>query len=264
MFMVYYAPTWPVEYYKPWFANFAKLLAQYPKEQYFGIQMALWMTGMDDKINNGTYDAQIDELIKGFNLIGRPVWLRIGYEFNGPWNKHTPGPFKKAWIRITKKLRADPWCNKNVATVWDYTADAPSPLAEMPYVWSFYPGDEYVDWAAVNLFSGVANPRSQWVLGFIQNATARNLPIMIGESTPRQAAGSWGWYGDYFKTIKESKNVRAFCYINWNWFPSNWGDTRIEHQPAVGTKYQQTMDDDSFHWFHASDEESTLKRLGLK
>jgi len=263
MFMAYYAPTWPVENYAPWFAGLKALLDSYPADKYFGVQLALWTTGMDDAIVNGTYDKQIDELVKGFKVVGRPFWVRIGYEYNGPWNKHTPEPFKKSWVRITEKFRADPWCDKHVATVFDFTADAPFPQAESPYAWSFYPGDEYVDWAGVNIFSGAAGPQSNEVQAFIANATARGLPIMIGESTPRQAPGDWGWYADYFALIKRSPNIRAFCYINWNWFPLNWGDARIEADAAIGTKYQGIMSDKSFNWFHATTEKETMSRLGL-
>lgn len=260
MFMAYYAPTWPVENYAPWFQNFKKLIDSY--DHYFGIQLALWTTDSDEDILNGKFDGQIQELIKGFKLLGRPVWLRIGYEFNGPWNKHEAESYKASWIYITKRLRADAWCNKHVATVFDYTADAPYPQAEMDYAWAYYPGDEWVDWAAVNIFSGCASPSSQWVLNFIANATERGLPIMIGESTPRQAAGDWGWYTDYFNTIKQNRNIRAFSYINWNWFPSNWGDTRIEHSD-VGPKYQAVMQDKSYKWFHATTESEMLDRLGI-
>merc|ERR1712000_51382 len=142
---------------------------------------------------------QIDELIKGFKFVGRPVWLRIGYEFNGPWNKHEAEGYKASWIYITKKLRADAWCDEHVAVVWDYSADAPAPMGEMDYAWNYYPGDEWVDWAAVNIFSGCAGPRERLILQFIEHATARGLPIMIGESTPRQIAGSWEWYAGYFQ-----------------------------------------------------------------
>ena len=132
----------------------------------------------------------------------------------------------------------------------------------MPNAWAFYPGDEWVDWAGVNIFSGCAGPDSTEVAQFIDNATARGLPIMFGESTPRQAAGSWDWYDGYFGLVKKNANVRAFCYINWNWFPTNWGDARIEAS-GVGPKYQQTMSDPSFKFFHATTEAETFKKLGL-
>merc|ERR1712080_106187 len=118
--------------------------------------MGLWTSDANQKfdgdIADGVYDDQLDEMIKGFKLVGRPVWLRIGYEFNGPWNGHEPEGFKAAWIHITKKLRSDPWCNKFVANVWDFTGDAPDPLEKMENVWKYYPGDEWVDWAGANLF----------------------------------------------------------------------------------------------------------------
>jgi hypothetical protein len=224
------------------------------------VQLALWTSGLDADIINGTYDGQIQELIKGFKLVGRPVWIRIGYEFNGPWNHHDdPQLFAAAWVHITKMLRADAWCNKNVATVFDYTADAPGEKAGMDWSWSYYPGDEWVDWGAANPF----NPLNQGNLEFIANASARGLPVMLGESTPAQHAGSWDWYEQWFGLVTKYPNIRAACYINWDWFPGNWGDARIEHTPAVGQKYQAEMKNPKYKWFHASDKASVLKRLGL-
>ena len=73
---------------------------------------------------NGKYDDNINEMIKGFNKLGRPVWLRIGYEFNGQWTYFNQTCYKGAYQRITKALRNDKFCNNSCATVWDYTADS--------------------------------------------------------------------------------------------------------------------------------------------
>ena len=100
-----------------------------PNETWYGIQMGLWFYDIkgntfDCDIMNGKYDDHIDAMIKGFNKLGRPVWLRIGYEFNGQWTYFTETCYIGAYQRITKALRADEFCNKSCATVWDYTADS--------------------------------------------------------------------------------------------------------------------------------------------
>jgi len=271
VFMLYWAPTWPIEIYKPFFVNLTKILDTYDKEQYVGIQVGLWFYGFDADVAAGKYDEQIDALVQGFAELQRPVWLRIGYEFNGGWTSFSPETFKAAWIRITNKLRANPVTNKTVANVWDYTADAPESPAGLVKTW--YPGDEYVDWWGVNIFSGVAAPDSQWVnssqYGFLQEAAKRNFPVMFGESTPRQNPMKWDpWFSNYFRLIHDtSLTVRSFNYINWDWSKAspppgmNWGNCRIE-KSAVSSQYQAEMS--KGHYFHARNKTAMWKGLGVK
>ena len=55
----------------------------------------------------GAYDQQIANLVTGLQRLGLPVYLRIGYEFNGLiWNGYQPVPYQQAFVRITNALRA--------------------------------------------------------------------------------------------------------------------------------------------------------------
>ena len=272
VFMLYWAPTWPVEKYAPFFANLTKILDTYGDDQYVGVQVGLWFYGFDADVAAGKYDAQIAELVKGFAALQRPVWLRIGYEFNGAWTKFSPEPFKAAWVRITKAMRANRVTNRTVANVWDYTADAP--VAPDGLVKSWYPGDEWVDWWGVNVFSGVAAPDSQWVngsngLGFLQAAAARGFPVMFGESTPRQNPMKWEpWFESYVSLMHDpALTVRAFNYINWDWSKAspppgmNWGNCRIEGS-AVAAQWQAEMKTPG-KYFHARSKADMFKGLGI-
>lgn len=51
-------------------------------------------------INAGLYDNALAEFAAAVPLLGRPLFLRVGYEFNGHWNNYTALQFKKAWRRI--------------------------------------------------------------------------------------------------------------------------------------------------------------------
>ena len=53
------------------------------------------------------------------------------------------------------------WTNSYVATVWDYSTDA----QDLNYM-QWYPGDTYVDWWGVNIFSGPSAPNSTLVTSF--------------------------------------------------------------------------------------------------
>lgn len=274
VFMVYFAPTWPLEIYKPWFANLTKILAQYDDDQYVGIQMGFWFYGFDADVAAGKYDAQLDALVEGFAAFQRPVWLRIGYEFNGFWTHFSPESFKAAWIRITKKFRSNPITNKTVANVWDYTADAPMSPASLEKTW--YPGDEWVDWWGINIFSGVAAPDSQWVTsriqgnyGFLEYAASRGFPVMFGESTARQNPMTWSpWFENYFMLLaNKSLTVRSFNYINWDWSKAspppgmNWGNCRIE-QSGILEQYQAELKTPKY--FHARNKAALFKGLGIE
>jgi beta-mannanase len=93
----------------------------------------------------GLYDNQIEMFIDGLQSMAIPAYVRIGYEFNGVgWNGYVPATYKSAYIRITNKMRAR---GVEVATVWDLSMDGAMNFMD------FYPGDEYVDWWGINVFS---------------------------------------------------------------------------------------------------------------
>ncbi|BCY13044.1 carbohydrate-binding protein [Actinoplanes sp. L3-i22] len=203
------------------------------------------------------YRQNLDNLITYLKNTGRAVYLRVGYEFDGPWNCYN-ADFYKAAFRVVKQ-RITALGASNVATVWQsasYVKDGapeykqdfsnPSHLAD------WYPGDDVVDWVAMSTFYWDATYRKhQWacdtptsspgvlydrVLNF---ARAHGKPAMIAESTPqgyrtsaldsscvnvnnRVALGSGaelaGWYDQYFGYINANTDVlRAVSYINSDW-----------------------------------------------
>jgi hypothetical protein len=75
-------------------------------------------------------------------------------------------------------------------------------------------------------------------------ASQHQKPFMIAESTPKGLGTKYGeaswkhWFDGFFKFIAEH-NVKAVCYINWDWETiadfkgQGWGDTRIESSDFV-------------------------------
>lgn len=191
----------------------------------------------------GIHDEQIDNLVEGLRLYGRPVFLRLGYEFNGQWNGYQPESFVAAWCRIVDAIRAAELCN--VATVWCYAEDG----VDKEFM-AYYPGDAYVDWWGIDLFDA-GHLSSPGTMAFLAAADAQGKPVMIGESTSRRVGvlegeTSWEkWYAPYFDLIRSQPGIKAFCYINRNWaaFPMwpDWGDCRIEENPAVRERYRREM-----------------------
>ncbi|MEN0038371.1 MAG: family 31 carbohydrate-binding protein [Cellvibrio sp.] len=153
----------------------------------------------------------MDRMINYFKASGRPVYLRIGYEFDGPWNCYNQTFYKNAYRWIATRI--DQLGATNVATVWQaatYPDDgdpaygyqvSPNPAAHYE---SWYPGDAYVDWIGISFFAGSNYLTHQWSCQdgskpwtvpdvaprALQNALmtfARNhgKPAMIAESAPQ-------------------------------------------------------------------------------
>lgn len=207
-------------------------------------QVGLKLIDEDNKdlcsnIYNGDFDSELDLLTFAFKQLKKPIFVRIGYEFDEK-GKYDPKAFIKAWRYIVDKFReagAD-----NVATVW-----CACPYVGTSPVKQYYPGDDYVDWFGIDVFyarhlTGKYKP----IEDFLELAIKHRKPVMVGETT---AAGtgvengkeSWNeWFDPFFKWINEYKQIKAFCYINWDWVkdktggsPGTWGNCRIEENEIV-------------------------------
>ena len=96
--------------------------------------------GGEEKVADGTFDHLIDEFVQFIaDHPKRVFFIRIGYEFDGSWNKYEPENFKKAFRRIVDALR-----NKklsNYATIF-----ASSSTVKPNQFETYDPGSEYYDW----------------------------------------------------------------------------------------------------------------------
>jgi hypothetical protein len=204
----------------------------------------------------GEYDESLGQLVAYLaGLAPRPVFLRIGYEFDGPWNCHRPREYVAAFRYIAAAL--DSVAADNVVTVWQ-SANWPDPGIAASRVKDFdhqqaghldrwYPGDDVVDWIGMSVFfrdaSGwgyeppAAPARLQAEL--ISFARQHGKPIMIAEAAPqgyrigaltRSSIHSnspsavtpeeiWsGWYEPFFSFVHANRDVvRAVAYINTHW-----------------------------------------------
>jgi len=195
-------------------------------------------------IAKGKYDKKIRELAQLFVKMKTPVFLRPGYEFGGRGQgRHAS---KQYWVKAWKRIYNIFWNvgAKNVAFVWN-TLDAKDYM-------EFYPGDEYVDWWAINVFCNFAD-KHDFINSFIQDAAKHKKPVMIAESTPRYLGSidgeiSWTkWYEPYFNLILKYPNIKAFCYISASWdkYPdkSFKFDCRIQSNTFIASRYKQALSD---------------------
>ncbi|MCG8610546.1 MAG: glycoside hydrolase family 26 protein [Pseudomonadales bacterium] len=156
-----------------------------------------------DATTQAAYDQWVDELILYFKKTGRPVYLRIAYEFDGGWNCYTPNSFVEAFRNI--KDRIDALGADNIATVWQATLAPEKKI--YPYDVDFpghyeewYPGDAYVDWAGITTFQLGNYLDYQWACysgaftdedpvtmhdTFLDFARDHEIPVLISESSPQ-------------------------------------------------------------------------------
>lgn len=210
-------------------------------------QSAMWIMGkakgwgdFPANTTNGDYDAIIDTFTAWAVAANIPVYLRIGYEFDGPHNMLEPGEYKNAYRYIVDRIRAGG--GDNVAFVWHSYANI-TYLGHPVAAW--YPGDAYVDWVGVSIFSGhfVEGVAIAELDNVIDLAKGYKKPVMVAESTPNGGIipGSyrtWNrWFAPLFTYIHQ-KNIKAFSYINCDWNAvsvgtPDWGDTRIQNFPLI-------------------------------
>lgn len=104
--------------------------------------------------NNGLDEVKDDDYLRDWARDAArarvPIFLRWASEMNGPWTAWSKDPAKyiEKFRLITKIMREEA---PNVAMVW-------CPFAEpQGNIMSYYPGDEWVDWVAVNIYSVYIN-----------------------------------------------------------------------------------------------------------
>jgi len=238
--------------------DFGRTLADAPGAA-LAIGLAIDACGQDDHAGNiaeGRYDRSLARLVDYMKALApRKVFLRIGYEFDGPWNCYRPDSYKAAFAHITRAVRKAGAVN--VATVWQSAAwpDASIAGAQAPlydhraptHLDAWYPGDELVDWVGVSVFY---RDLSQWAYvppdrpehaqeRLLAFARAHGKPVMIAEAAPQglrtgaltrsviqrnepvavSAEQAWdGWYAPFFRFIDDNRDViRAVAYINADW-----------------------------------------------
>ncbi len=220
----------------------AYLLKRYPDS---ALQIGLYMVGALEGINRGEYDEQIARLARWVQSTGRPVFLRIGYEFDFTENQYEPSAYKDAFRRIVDTFRS--LKVENVVFVW-HSSIPPNSRFE---IMAWYPGDEYVDWFASSFFTvNQFKPTED----FAALAKQHGKPLMFAETTPfatMTVRSKLDWLKKFFRLI-ESTDAQAICYINTDWEAQSmfkgqqWGDSRMEQSPELKSAWLAEMQKSRF------------------
>jgi hypothetical protein len=206
------------------------LIEKYPDTT---LQIGLYLVDRLKETTSGELDAQIDQLGQWIQATKRPVYLRIGYEFDLPENRYEPAAYIAAWRHIVDRLRVKGV--GNVAFVWHSYAQGKA-------IRDWYPGDQYVDWVGASYFGQFPKFISQ----VAAVADEHEKPFMLAETSSwniKNEAHRKVFFERLFKFVRE-KGVDALCYINANWdeqpmwVNQNWGDGRVQPYPDVLSLWQ--------------------------
>jgi protein-tyrosine-phosphatase len=202
------------------------------------MQIGLYMVGALDDTIAGKYDTNLDTLNAWAKQTKAPMFLRIGYEFDNTDNNYNPQKYQEAYRYIVDYLRSHG--NTNIAFVW-HSGAFKNPTTNIK---DYYPGDKYVDWAAVSVF-GAPDSRLD---PMVQFAKEHKLPLMIAESGDTMGANATieqketQYYNPLFQFIKDN-NIKMFCYPNVNWDKQDngkngtpdlkWGNAQVQQDPNL-------------------------------
>ncbi|MCL2096434.1 MAG: stalk domain-containing protein [Oscillospiraceae bacterium] len=136
------------------------------------------------KVAGSSYDRHIIDTLKYINSMKSPTMLRIFAEMN-VWKKlPNPADYKAAYLKIARLAREHA---PDTALIF-----APNNISEWNTdMHDFYPGDEYVDWVGVSLYSSkffTANdptPRNDFSESFYFNGVYANPIVMLKEIAER-------------------------------------------------------------------------------
>lgn len=215
------------------------------------IQLGLYIDGDLANIVSGVRDGNIAAIGNWIKSAGRPVYLRIGYEFDGPWNALPPDQYIAAYRYIVNAMRANGVTN--AVYVWHSSC---SPTYGGYPVSAWYPGDDYVDWAGISVyqqFDGTLGTVAD-IDNFCAFAKSRNKPIMIAESTPFGGLSNARWANWFLPCLDliHRHHIQMWSYIDTDWdaLPmfagQGWGDSRIENNPYIASNWLAVVESPAF------------------
>ncbi|NAS29925.1 1,4-beta-xylanase [Flavobacteriaceae bacterium R38] len=247
--------------------SWANLYLQDSTYQNSMIAIGLSFVNNEKKIAQGKHNHLILELANWIKATKRPVFLRIGYEFDGwEWNHYKKKHYLNAWEKIHsifKKQQVE-----NVAFVWQSKGTG----SDQKTLEEWYPGDHLVDWVGYSYFG----QPDQEMLVF---ARKHNKPVFIAEATPVRTLNNlyfdsdlkkkelgkiiWDkWFIPFFDTIKNNADIiKAFSYINSDWSSQPmWKvnpvfqkvDSRIQVNEYITEKWKEEMK--NLRYLHASND----------
>lgn len=169
------------------------------------------------------------------------------YPWDGEHNGGAAGPekYKRAWqyiYNVKQALNAD-----NVKLVWCVN-NTSQPAASWNTLSAYYPGDQYVDWIAMDGYNWGYDGWQSFdaVFGDVYQtlASLSQKPLMIGEfAAAEQGGDKAAWITDAFARVKnDCPRIKLFCWFNID----KERDWRVESSDASKAAFRNALQDDYF------------------
>jgi hypothetical protein len=198
---------------------------------------------------SGRYDTYIREFATKAKEWGHPFFLRFNWEMNGfwfPWsegvNGNTPGQYVAAWRHVHDIFTAVG--ARNATWVWCPNIDLSGALIPLGQV---YPGDDYVDWTALDGFNwGDRHGSPGWqTFNQVFHRTYRRIvtkvapskPMMLAEVASTNKGGNKpAWIKDMFGKIRHKyRKIRGVIWYDVDDRGTNWP---IERSKKAGNAFR--------------------------
>jgi len=232
------------------------------------VAIGLYLVGALPAVNAGSLDGAVAALGAKLGALGRPVLLRIGYEFDNPVNGYDATAYRGAFARIAAGVR--PFVPAGLATVWQSSAICGLPAGAFA---SYYPGDAAVDWVGLSYFRQTDCGQAP-IEALVAFARSKGKPLLVAESAPqwydlgrgtfstdgatftsKTGAQIWSeWFAPFLSFVTTNADViRGVAYIDadWNAQPmwsapyknGYFGDSRVQADPAILANWRATLAD---------------------
>ncbi|MGI8826016.1 MAG: glycosyl hydrolase [Chloroflexota bacterium] len=165
-------------------------------------------------VASGKYDAYMRAWAQGAAAWGHPFLLRFGHEMNGNWypwgtgpgnaNGNTPADFIAEWRHVHDLFASVGATN----ALWVWSPNVANGPTDSPFA-SDYPGDNYVDWVALDGYNFYSvKPHTPYLslaqiysTSYAAITALTTKPLIIGETATLEAGGSKAqWVSQAFLT----------------------------------------------------------------
>jgi beta-mannanase len=199
-------------------------------------------------IINGNHDAYIRKWAQDSKAWGKPYFLRLAHEMNGnwyPWSERVNGNTTGQYIQMWRHVH-DIFTQEGVTNItWVWSVNIVDPT-ETP-INTLYPGDQYVDWVAMDGYNGGTALNWGGWKSFTQvfQQTYNELgaitqkPLMVSETASAEAGGSKAnWITNaYGSEVANMPKIKAIIWFNLNketdWRITSSTTTKNAYRTAV-------------------------------
>lgn len=201
-----------------------------------------------DAILSGRHDAYVRQYARDVAAWGRPVYLRPFHEMNGSWNPYgagqngnSPKKLVSAWRKV-HQIFAEEGAT-NVKWVWSPNVGAPSFHPPYPMA-SYYPGDAYVDWLALDGYNWAEVRDLPWysfdelyARSYDEITAISPKPLMIAEVASHTGPGDKAaWIAQMREDVPEKyPRIEALAWFH---LDADGGSWRMDTSTASRNAYR--------------------------